>query len=1060
MARLFSKEYHEHSNSWHFRSLVIPLPKDSLVFTQFLDEKGNAVLRFRAADNAPNPFPVKLEILYNREDRTILAHHCSECQQDVCRHYLTLLHYAYHHLSTDLLDVPIVQTYQTRLLRVNEYWQRIVLNGHIEIADIYNQKTNKIRIFFASYAPMQIRLISILLADGAIKEGDDALIPQAQRQIPAFSQAETHLLKLMHRYKCSYSRKGQFFTLYKHDFIHLFETLKNLSSKVFIKETGDLLRFSPEDFRANFQINRLGEDDFILRLSLIEQISAFFVGETTYVFKSNVVYPVVLPFTADVTAKVLAEGFPLKKADLVYLSSIVARQLGLIKCYLDFDEDIELEEVHHSTPVITFRLFRKDAQLVMQGVLDYDGGNSIPMSFIRFPAELVRFDTEDDSAWYYIPPQIKYQIIRFVKMLPYPDSDELDAKSQLVYTDNEKIETLKKTIFEFAEPQWNIDLSDELKREFVYKVTLKPTIQIRQGGRIDWFEYDIEYNYKDISFTHEELKKFFRTKEKYLKLEDGRLLFFENQDSFEEMEQLLKKSKKLPSEAYKLSIYNLPYVYQLQSVSQGLRVQGDAFLEKLYGDILNRRLTAGVPLPNSLRPIMRSYQKAGFHWLMMLRRYGFSGILADDMGLGKTIQAISVLSALPSDTISMVICPKTLMFNWAEEVRKFSNNISFILYEGIQKERIKMLENLKVNLIIASYTIVQNDIEELQKFDFEYVILDEAQHIKNASTMRAKAVKKLPTHHRMVLSGTPIENNPTELWSIFDFLMPGYLPSRRQFKSKFTGTGEKQREAQQRLKMLISPFILRRRKKDVLIELPDKQEQIIYSTLTPFQEKMYLQVLDNVRQTLSHQDFDENKNYMHILAALTRLRQICNHPALVDATVKDSVELSGKVELLREIIAEAVENGKKMLIFSQFVQMLKVLKTVLTDLGIPHEYMDGQTKNRQKIIGNFNDNSKIRAFLISLKTGGFGLNLTAADTVIIVDPWWNPMGEAQAIDRAHRIGQTKKVMVYKVITQGTIEEKILALQKSKRAMFDNLIEDGQSVVKSMSAADLRNLLEY
>lgn len=1059
MARLFSSEYHEHSNSWHFKSSITILKPDDLHIAQFLDENGNAIFRIRAADDAVKPFPAKLEIVYDKSRRRILSHHCSECGEDVCRHYLSLLEYAYQHLTTDILDVPIVQTYQTRLLRVNEYWQRVVLNAQIEIADIYNQKTDKIRLFFASYAPMRMRLIAILLADSPRKEGDEEHIPQAARQLPALSQSEMELLLLLQKYKCSYSRKGMFFTIYKTDFIHLFQVLKNLNHKVCIKETGDPLLFSEEDFRANFQINHLGKDDYILRLSMMEQISAFFVGKTTYVFKGNEVFPVNLPFTDEVAQQVLSTGYRVKQADLVYLTSIVARQLGLIKCYLDFDEDIQIEEVHHATPVITFRLFKQDAALVIRGLLDYDGV-VIPMSFIRLPAELVRYDQAGQPTWFYIPPQIKYQIYEFVQRLPHPDEDELEVKSQLVYRDAEKIETLKKTIFEHADPAWNIDLSDELKQEFVYKVTLKPTVTLRKGGKIDWFEYDVEYNYKDISFSHEELKKFFKTKEKYLKLEDGRLLFFENQTSFEEMEQLLKKSKKLPSDAYKLSIYNLPYVYQLQSVNRGMHIKGDAFLENLYQDVLGRRLSQPPALPSSLKPIMRSYQKAGFQWLNMLSRYGFSGILADDMGLGKTIQAISVLSALPADSISMVICPKTLMFNWAGEVRKFNKNLSYILYEGIQKERVKLLEDLHVNLIIASYTIVQNDIEHFKEFDFDYIILDEAQHIKNASTQRSKAVKQLRGRHKMVLSGTPIENNPTELWSIFDFLMPGYLPSRRQFNSQYTGAGEKTRKQQERLKMLISPFILRRRKQDVLIELPDKQEQVVYSALTKFQEKMYLQILDNVRQKLAQDDFEVNTNFLHILAALTRLRQICNHPAMADAEVKEESELSGKVELLKEIISDAVDNGKKLLIFSQFVQMLKILRTVLNELDIPHEYMDGQTKNRQKIIDNFNNNSKIRAFLISLKTGGYGLNLTSADTVIIVDPWWNPMGEAQAIDRAHRIGQTKKVMVYKVITQGTIEEKILALQKSKREMFDNLIEDGQNVVKAMSAAELRKLFEY
>ena len=259
--------------------------------------------------------------------------------------------------------------------------------------------------------------------------------------------------------------------------------------------------------------------------------------------------------------------------------------------------------------------------------------------------------------------------------------------------------------------------------------------------------------------------------------------------------------------------------------------------------------------------------------------------------------------------------------------------------------------------------------------------------------------------------------------------------------------------------MLVSPFILRRKKNDVLIELPDKQVQQVYCKLTPVQEKMYLQILEEVKNRYLDTENIGNK-YLHILAALTKMRQICNHPHLVDKDLKKNVEFSGKLELLREIIVDAVEGGKKLLIFSQFVQMLKILREMLKEEKITFEYMDGSVKNRQKVIDNFNNNNNIRTFLISLKTGGYGLNLTSADTVIIVDPWWNPMGENQAIDRAHRIGQTKKVMVYKIITKGTIEEKILDLQQNKKMMFENIIEEGQSVIKKMDAEQLRKLLEY
>ena len=481
--------------------------------------------------------------------------------------------------------------------------------------------------------------------------------------------------------------------------------------------------------------------------------------------------------------------------------------------------------------------------------------------------------------------------------------------------------------------------------------------------------------------------------------------------------------------------------------------------EKMFDSILNQKLTEKSSITETLRPVMRSYQKAGFHWLTMLQKYGLSGILADEMGLGKTIQAISVLANLPSDSISIIICPKTLLFNWAAEIEKFCPSLSYVIYEGSIKERKFLLENIQTNIIFASYSIIQNDIEQLQELEFDYIILDEAQHIKNSAALRTKSVKKLNTRHKMALSGTPLENNPAELWSIFDFLMPGYLPTFKKFKQMYMQQDENNKESLEKLKMLITPFILRRRKKDVLIELPDKQIQIAYCKMSSIQEKMYLQILEKVKRDFLTNP-EKGDKYIHILAALTKLRQVCNHPKLLEKDIKSDFELSGKTALLREIIGDAIESGKKLLIFSQFVQMLKLLKEMLTEMNVKHEYMDGSTKNRQKVINNFNENNNVRAFLVSLKTGGFGLNLTSADTVIIVDPWWNPMGENQAIDRAHRIGQTKKVNVYKIITKGSIEEKILDLQQTKKEMFDNLIEGGQGVLKTMTTNDLRNLLEY
>jgi SNF2 family DNA or RNA helicase len=1058
MARLFGKEYHEHTNSWYYKNLIREFDKAEITYRKFLDEEGNIIFKFEGTEDSS--FRAEIEIVYDKKNREIISHNCSEDGNKICSHFLSIVNHAYKNYSTDILKKQVVQTYQTKLLEYNEFWQRIVLNAKIEIAEIFNPKNDKIRVYFVSYNPIDIRLISILAADKPLKEGDEKNIEQAEKQAKALSEAELALLILLQNQKCSFSRKGMFFTIYKKSFIHFFPVLRNLQHKTYIKETGDRLYFPEEDFRINFQVLKLAEDKYTLQVSPAEQISSVYVGSTTYFFLKNKIYSLNLPFKKSITEQIFAGGLALKKPDLVYLSSIVARQLGLIKCYIDFADDIEFPEVYHNTPIITYDLSKADSKIIMKGLLDYGEGVLIPMSVIRFPAELVRYDEADEVRWFYIPPQTRYAIIEFIKKLPESSSQNLETDSVLEFSGEENLEALKKIIFENTRQEWNIILSHELKKEFVYKVELHPVIRARKPGQINWFEYEVEYNYKDIKFTHQELKKFFKKKEKFLKLKDGRLLFFENKAAFEKVDEILEQSEKIKDEAYKLSVYNIPYIYQLSTVNEGIRILGDGYLEEMFHAIIDRKLPNPYPLPALLRPVMRTYQKAGFQWLKMLQHFNLSGILADDMGLGKTIQAISILSDLPQNSVSIVICPKTLLFNWGAEIEKFNRNLSYLIYEGSQQERSTLLENLNVNILLASYSIIQNDIKELSNIEFQYIILDEAQHIKNVSAQRSKAVKKLKSKHKMVLSGTPIENNPSELWSIFDFLIPGYLPGLRKFRNEYMGVKQADKPSQEKLSSLISPFIFRRKKKDVLIELPDKQIQIAYCKMTDIQEKLYLQVLEDIKSKLSGRFEDVGRNYIHILAALTRLRQICNHPALLGQGIARQSEISAKMELLKEIIEDAVSGGKKLLIFSQFVQMLQLLSEVMKKLKISFEYMDGSTKDRQKRIDNFNNNNSIRAFLISLKTGGFGLNLTAADTVIIVDPWWNPMGENQAIDRAHRIGQTKKVMVYKTITKDTIEEKIIALQQNKQEMFDSLIEKGQSVFKSLDSEQLRELFEY
>ena len=442
----------------------------------------------------------------------------------------------------------------------------------------------------------------------------------------------------------------------------------------------------------------------------------------------------------------------------------------------------------------------------------------------------------------------------------------------------------------------------------------------------------------------------------------------------------------------------------------------------------------------------------------MLAHYHLNGILADEMGLGKTIQALSAILSTTAGKVSLVICPKTLLYNWAAEIDKFHTNIPYAIVDGNKETRIEILSNPNVRLFIMSYSMVLGDIAYLKNMEFEWIVLDEAQNIKNVSAQRTSAIKKLNSKHRLALTGTPIENNLTELWSIFDFLNPGYLGTLNKFKQNYL-PAEGEIKARLSLQKMVAPFLLRRVKKEVLLELPDKQEQISWCKLNTLQEKLYLQILDMVHKKLLPEG-QEMQSYIHILAALTKLRQVCNHPHLANSDILAELEASSKLEQLLELVTEATNAGHKVLVFSQFVQMLSIIRKVFDAHSLSYSYLDGQTKDRVTPIKRFETNPDIKLFLISLKAGGTGLNLTAADTVILYDPWWNPMVENQAIDRTHRIGQTQKVQVFRLITKGTVEEKILQLQESKRELFDTVIEGGQNMIKAMTKEDIKSLFSY
>ena len=469
-----------------------------------------------------------------------------------------------------------------------------------------------------------------------------------------------------------------------------------------------------------------------------------------------------------------------------------------------------------------------------------------------------------------------------------------------------------------------------------------------------------------------------------------------------------------------------------------------------------------LELPSGATAEFREYQLKGYGWLWFLYKYGLNGILADDMGLGKTLQALTVLQkakevdgAMPT----LVICPTTVVFNWETEIQKFAPELSCLKLSGTERRSLfKEIPNYDV--IITSYALIRRDISELKDINFRYVILDESQNIKNAMSQTAQAVKSLTATHKLALSGTPIENKLEELWSVFDFLMPGFLLSAAEFNSRYVNPimERQDKTVEKRLKLQIYPFILRRMKRDVAKDLPDKVENIAYCELTDEQKDFYLQVLDSTKEEL-FKSIEQNgleKSRLSIFSALLRLRQICCHPRLYDKENVKHIMSSGKFEKLKVLLEEIISEGHRVLLFSQFVNMLDIIKGWLEREGIEYEYLTGKTKDRQAAVERFN-NSKIPIFLISLKAGGTGLNLTGADYVIHYDPWWNPAVEDQATDRAYRIGQTKKVFVYRLITKNTVEEKIQKLKTVKRNLVDSVISVDRNIVKSLTMDDIRDI---
>ena len=472
-----------------------------------------------------------------------------------------------------------------------------------------------------------------------------------------------------------------------------------------------------------------------------------------------------------------------------------------------------------------------------------------------------------------------------------------------------------------------------------------------------------------------------------------------------------------------------------------------------------------VAMPVNFNGELRHYQQAGYNWFHFLKNFHFGGCLADDMGLGKTIQTLALLQKHKEDTeaanrksTSLVIMPTSLIYNWLNEAKKFTPQLRLMVHTGtFRYKSAEVFANYDV--IITTYGITRIDIELLQNYVFDYVILDESQNIKNASSKSYHSVKQLKARHKLILSGTPVENSVNDLWTQMSFINPGMLGSQQYFQNEFVTPIEKKKDEEKarKLQAMIKPFVLRRTKEQVATELPPKTENLFYCQMSEEQASVYEKVKSEYRNELlkSLEDGTFAKTQIQVLTGLTKLRQIANHPLMIDSDYEGD---SGKFENVTHTLTTVLDGGHKVLIFSQFVRQLSIYRTYFEEQNIPYVYLDGGTQNRGDVVKQFQEDEKTRVFLISIKAGGVGLNLTEADYVFILDPWWNPAVEQQAIDRTHRIGQTKNVFIYKFITKDSVEEKILALQQRKLSVARALITTEESFIKSLSADDIKEIL--
>lgn len=642
------------------------------------------------------------------------------------------------------------------------------------------------------------------------------------------------------------------------------------------------------------------------------------------------------------------------------------------------------------------------------------------------------------------------------------------ANARLVLANDEKIYNFLSKEIEDYMKKFEVLVAENFKKKDIKKIKIKSI-----GVKIENNLLDI--NLEDFKFNIYEIKDIinkYKLRKKFYRLKDGTYISLEKNSSLDFLENLTDnieiEDENVEENSIKLPIYRALYLEKIFKNMPNTNIQKNEYYKNMISQIEDRQIDLSTKIPPKLNAELRTYQKIGYKWLRTLEQYKMGGILADDMGLGKTIQLLAVILSYVQKNKgnvkpSIIICPSSLALNWYNEIQKFTSTLKALVISGDYLERKRKIEEIgKYQVIITSYDSLKRDIDLYKNYCFKYVVADEAQYIKNNNTKNSKAIKTINAETKFALTGTPIENSLSELWSIFDFIMPGYLYKYKKFKELYETPiiKEQNEDVMNKLKKQIEPFVLRRTKGEVLTELPDKTVTILNNEMSEEQYNIYMSYMAQARKEIMSQ-IDINgfeKSQIKILSLLMRLRQICCHPKLF---LREYEGESSKLNQCIEIIQDAVLGGHKILLFSSYTSMFEIIEEKLKNIGVKYLKLTGQTRvgERIELVDKFNTDENIKVFLISLKAGGTGLNLTGADMVIHYDPWWNLSAENQATDRTYRIGQKRNVQVYKLITKNSIEEKIYELQQKKAKLIDNMLSTDATFINKLSKDDILALFE-